>query len=160
MAKAKDISPISDMTYTEMRGELQTVRQQLRGRWREKLQVDRHSLDVAGEILRLQERKEELEQVIHGQSDQANGYKAPQQSEKIATDIPPMEQEASGIPPNHQTPPVTLKQVAEAIGGDVTRHKLRKMIDIGAYHAIQINRQTWIFDTRQLAERIVERLRR
>ena len=67
MAKSKDKSRISQIGHLGLQQELQTVRQQLRGRWREKLQVDRHSLDVEEATLRLQERKAELEQPVYKQ---------------------------------------------------------------------------------------------
>ena len=159
MAKSTDKARTQTMSRAGMQQELQAVRHQLHGQRREKLQVDRHRLDVEEEILRLQERKEELEQMIHGQSDQAIANKALPRSQEVVTDPLAIEQRKLDIPPEYHTPPVTLSRMADAIGGEMTRHKLRMLVNRGMYRAIQLNRQNWIFDTSQFGEHIVEKLR-
>lgn len=67
---------------------------------------------------------------------------------------------ANNIPPEHRSAPLSLKRMAELYGGDMTTKKLRAMIDNGRVHVEKINRQTFIFDMRDLPGYVAEEMRR
>ena len=56
------------------------------------------------------------------------------------------------IPPERQTPPLTLRQMAECFGAGITPKKLRKMIDDGHLKVKKIHRQSFVFDTNDLPD--------
>jgi len=64
------------------------------------------------------------------------------------------------IPCEHRSAPLSLKRMAELWGGDITAKKLRAMIDNRRLHVDRINRQTFVFDTRDLPSYVVEEMRR
>lgn len=63
------------------------------------------------------------------------------------------------IPKNHRSSPVTLKRMSECIGGDMTPKKLRVMINNRTIRVMQMNRQTFIFDTRDWSDEAVKKLK-
>lgn len=65
-----------------------------------------------------------------------------------------------GIPPEYRSAPLSLKRMAELWGGDMTAKKLRTMIDNGQMPVEKINRQTFVFDTRNLPDRIAGEMHR
>jgi len=54
------------------------------------------------------------------------------------------------IPPEFRSAPLSLRRMAELLRGDMTAKKLRAMIDNGRPRVEKINRQTFVFDTRDL----------
>ena len=64
------------------------------------------------------------------------------------------------IPPEYRSAPLSLKRMAELWGGDMTAKKLRAMIDNHRIRVEKINRQTFVFDTRDLPSYVVEGTRR
>lgn len=66
---------------------------------------------------------------------------------------------ASKIPPKHRSAPLSLKRMAALHGGDMTARKLKAMIKNGRFRVETINRQTFVFDTRDLPNYVVEEMR-
>lgn len=159
MAKSNDKNRVSDKAHLRLQQELHAVKRQLGIRCRKKLRFDRQSLDLAEQILQLEERKEDLDQLVYKERNLVSkgGTRLHGQETGIETSTAP--ELATPIAPDYQTPPVTLLRMAALMGGDMTRHKLRMMINRGTYSAIQLNRQSWIFNTQQLPQRIVKEIR-
>ncbi len=64
------------------------------------------------------------------------------------------------IPCEQRTPPLSLSRMAQYWGGDMTAKKVRSMVDKGLLRVIQINRQTYIFDTSLLPKHVLEKVRK
>lgn len=64
------------------------------------------------------------------------------------------------IPSERRSPPVSLTRLVECWGGDMTRKKLRKAIDLGTVRAVKITRQTYVFDTDKFPAHVIEKLRK
>jgi len=79
-------------------------------------------------------------------------------NEKPSTERAPLSAEQV-IPIEFQTLPVSLKIMVSAMRPTMSVYKLGEMIKHGHYHVMQINRQSWIFDTRELRPEVLEKLK-
>jgi hypothetical protein len=64
------------------------------------------------------------------------------------------------IPPERRSAPLSLTRMAQYWGGDMTPKKLRSMIASESLKVIEINRQTFIFDTKYLPADVINKAKR
>ena len=64
------------------------------------------------------------------------------------------------IPPERQSPPVSIQRMANCWGGDMTAKKLSGMIRSGRVKAKKLNRQTFIFDTKYLSPETIKQIKK
>jgi hypothetical protein len=78
-----------------------------------------------------------------------------QAKKETVTDSPDIE-----IPPERRSAPLSLTRMAQYWGGEMTPRKLKAMIGGGSLKAKQLNRQTFVFDTKDLPEKVIEKVKR
>jgi len=64
------------------------------------------------------------------------------------------------IPPKYRSAPLSLTRMADLWGGDMTAKKLSAMVKNQRIHVKEINRQTFVFDTRDLPGYVCEAMRK
>jgi len=62
------------------------------------------------------------------------------------------------IPPESRTSPLSLTRMAQYWGGDMTAKKIRALIRSGRLKAIELNRQSFVFDTEYLPKKVIEKV--
>jgi len=63
------------------------------------------------------------------------------------------------IPAERRTTPLSLERMAQYWGGEMTAKKLKAMIESGRLKAIQLNRQTFVFDTKYLPAEVINKVK-
>jgi len=79
---------------------------------------------------------------------------------KEGQDTVPAGSLAQEIPTDRRSSPLSLTRMAQYWGGEITVKKLRSMIKLGRLKVIQINRQTFIFDTQYLPTEVINKVKR
>jgi hypothetical protein len=65
----------------------------------------------------------------------------------------------ANIPAERRTTPLSLERMARYWGGEMTAKKLKAMIESGRLKAIQLNRQTFVFDTKYLPAEVINKVK-
>ena len=68
--------------------------------------------------------------------------------------------ETIDIPPERKSTPLSLTRMAQYWGGDITAKKIRSMINSGTLKVIELNRQSFIFETKLLPEHVIKKLKK
>ncbi len=69
-----------------------------------------------------------------------------------------LEERSKEIPPEYRTLPMSQKELAELWGKHVAQKDIAAMIRTGALNRIEISRQKFIFDKRDLPKYVIEKL--
>jgi hypothetical protein len=85
---------------------------------------------------------------------------SPEKYAEIEAEIAKTKDNHGEIPQERKSPPLSLSRMAEYWGGEMTATKLKSLIARGNIKAIQLNRQTYIFDTEHLPATAIVKIKR
>lgn len=89
-----------------------------------------------------------------------SGKSTPREAGQDNQEENPVQNLAEEIPEERKSPPMSIKRMAECWGGDMTPKKLSGMIKSGRVKTEKFNRQTYIFDTKDLSPEAKRKIKR